>query len=117
MTMAQYPSSKANCSLDSDVKLVHKITRTGKHEHNDMTTTPTIHLNGTAKGDLLEPLCEAMHAIRKARIALAATAPNGRDYYPQGPDAITDALAEHWARLKKLNEVLKELEVLAEAVS
>jgi hypothetical protein len=82
-----------------------------------MATFPTIHLNGTAKSDLFNPLLQAIAAVRLARRAVADTAPNGRDYYPQGPGAITAALAEHSARLDKLTEVLKELEEIAEAVS
>ena len=74
---------------------------------------PTIHLNGTAKKDLVEALCNAVHAIHEAGKALAQTCPNGRDYYPQGPDAIYRAIEEHIERMSKLSIVAKELEAIA----
>lgn len=81
-----------------------------------MTAIPTIHLNGTSREDLTEALREAVHAIHKAGRKLAATCPNGRDYYPQGAAAITVALAEHEDRMRKLREVASELEHIAEYI-
>jgi hypothetical protein len=75
---------------------------------------PTIHLNGTSKDDLLEALMEANAAIRDAQKKLAETAPNGRDYYPQGPNVIYQAQDEHVARMNKLVEVERELSEIAE---
>ena len=74
---------------------------------------PTIHFNGTSKEALLEGYCEAINAIVEAGRKLAAAAPNGRDYYPQGPKAIQTALDEHDARANKLREVIIELEQIA----
>ncbi len=48
---------------------------------------PTIHLNGTSKANLIEPLCEASQSLDLAYEALKRTGPNGRDYYPQGQAA------------------------------
>lgn len=78
---------------------------------------PTIHLNGTSKDRLLEAIENAHAATLKAQEALAETAPNGRDYYPQGPDAIFKAQDEHKARMRKLVEVQMELEHIAEAIA
>jgi hypothetical protein len=78
---------------------------------------PTIHLNGTSEDALLEEVTSACQAIREAERALQNAAPNGRDYYPQGAGAIHSALEEHEARLKKLRDVRRELEELAEAIS
>jgi hypothetical protein len=77
---------------------------------------PTIHINGTSRERLLEALSDAGEALRKAREALAQTAPNGRDYYPQGLDALRAAEREHWARMEKLFQVQQELEYMAIAI-
>jgi hypothetical protein len=78
---------------------------------------PTIHMNGTSAQALLEGYCDAISAIQSALEALANTAPNGRDYYPQGPDACAQADAEHGARKQALMTVLNDLQVLAEHVA
>jgi hypothetical protein len=76
---------------------------------------PTIHMNGTAASDLLEGYIECGHALRQAIKDLENHgAPNGRDYYPQGPDAIQTAQREHAARIAKVAEVLHDIEALAE---
>jgi hypothetical protein len=76
-------------------------------------TKPTIHRNGTGKDELMESLLNAMEAINNAIKALNKTSPNGRDYYPQGDDAIRVAGQEHKARIKQLETINKELEELA----
>lgn len=78
---------------------------------------PTIHLNGTNARDLLEDQMKAMNAIREAIRLLAAAGPNGRDYYPQGAQAIQHALEEHDQRLLVLRNVLAEVEALAFHIS
>lgn len=80
-------------------------------------TIPTVHLNGTSKGDLLEAIEQAHDAVRAAQEKLAETAPNGRDYYPQGAYAFESAVREHSARMQKLVDVNTELQQLAEAVA
>jgi len=77
---------------------------------------PTIHLNGTGGDALLDQLLEAVGAVRTAEQRLSDAAPNGRDYYPQGPDALRVAQAEHIGRAERLAGVRKELEELAEQV-
>lgn len=81
-----------------------------------MLTLPTIHLNGTSKAELFETIFTALDAIAEARIALEATAPNGRDYYPQGDLAIRQAIAEHRTRLVLLETIYDELHAIAEHV-
>jgi hypothetical protein len=51
-----------------------------------------------------------------AEQALVQTAPNGRDYYPQGADALGKATDEHLARMQKVRDVIKELQEMAEHV-
>jgi hypothetical protein len=75
-------------------------------------TKPTIHMNGTHPRDLYDAYFEAAHALRTALEKVAASGPNGRDYYPQEPGAIHIAQDEQEARLAKLREVLSEIEEL-----
>jgi hypothetical protein len=77
---------------------------------------PTVHLNGTSKQTLLDDIEGAYAALDLAIRALANAAPNGRDYYLQGPTAIYTASAEHGARLQKMLDVKKDLEALAENI-
>lgn len=79
-------------------------------------SVPTIHLNGTSRERLFEPLIEALNALRTATEKVAATAPNGRDYYPQGEGAIDDALRQHRRRMQDLEAIQRELTEIAEAV-
>lgn len=77
---------------------------------------PTIHRNGTSGEDLLEQTCTAADAVKVAIRALENAGPNGRDYYPQGPDALQRAATEHRERIAKLAEVVAELEEMAERI-
>lgn len=77
---------------------------------------PTIHLNGTSADSLLEGWNEAYIEISEALRKLALVAPNGRDYYVQEPGALQVAQDEHFARMQKLQDVLKDLEALSENV-
>jgi hypothetical protein len=79
-------------------------------------TLPTIHTNGTGKAQLIEALCDAGAALRAAIAALADTAPNGRDYYPQGDGALRAALQAHESRVQRVGEVRREIAELAEAI-
>ena len=58
-----------------------------------MATFPTLHLNGTGKNDLRDGYADAYDAIDKAIEALANAELNGRDFYPQGPGAYSQALS------------------------
>jgi hypothetical protein len=79
--------------------------------------TPTIHLNGTSLRSLLDGYLEAIRSLRAAQEALAATCPNGRDYYPQGEAAIGEAMEEHRIRAAMLAKVAAELEEIAILIS
>ena len=79
-------------------------------------TIPTIHPNGTAKDDLLEGLKIAYRAVFDAKQALRNTAPNGRDYYPQGNDTLKKAQEEHYSRIDRLQSVAQELVDIAMAI-
>jgi len=75
-------------------------------------TLPTIHSNGTSQEALIDALCDASSAIDKAYAALKKTAPNGRDYYPQGAPAMDKAVAEHNNRMKRLDAIKAEIDEL-----
>lgn len=77
---------------------------------------PTIHLNGTSKERLIDGLCEVSEKIDIAYSMLKQMAPNGRDYYPQGPTALAEAEGEHHARLKKLEDVRKEIDAMVDVI-
>lgn len=77
---------------------------------------PTVHLNGSSPKRLFEAYAEAAGAIRRAMEAVSAAAPNGRDYYPQGPAAIGEAVQEHTTRVLALECVMRDMQMLAEHV-
>lgn len=75
---------------------------------------PTIHLNGTHVDDLIEQAEQAEVALNAAIVKFRAMAPNGRDYYPQGPDVINRAVADYSVNLARLNAILTETRELLE---
>ena len=70
---------------------------------------PVVHLNGTGRQALLRQLSEVGVAIAKAADKLREAAPNGRDYYPAGPEAMTAAVAQFERRLGVLRGLQDEL--------
>lgn len=78
---------------------------------------PTIHLNGSSPEYLLESARYALDSLRAAVLQVEGTAPNGRDYYPQGDGAIKTAVCEHASRIERLRSVIAELEELAEHIT
>lgn len=77
---------------------------------------PSIHLNGTSKESLTDALREAYQAIGDAYMVHRETAPNARDYYPQGPQAFQKAREAFEARCRKLVEVREELLAIFEGI-
>jgi hypothetical protein len=78
---------------------------------------PTVHSNGTSKGELLKQLEDAGRACRQAVRALSEAAPHGRDYYPQGPDAFRQARADHDKRVEAVSKVYEEVMAVYDGVS
>ncbi len=78
---------------------------------------PTIHLNGTTADELLAGYSEAKYQLSLARDAIAKTAPNGRDYYPQGPNAIVRAEIAHRGRVLTVENLMDELDAIMEAIA
>ena len=77
---------------------------------------PSIWLNGTSEEKLLEDLANARTAIKAAIEALCVTAPNSRDYYPQGTAAYEKARHAHILRLEALHKLNGELVEIAEGI-
>lgn len=77
---------------------------------------PSVHLNGTSREELQSQHCDAVRAGRAFMAALASAAPDGRDYYTQGRTAFTAAQVQHCERMAKVEQVIKELETIAEAL-
>lgn len=74
---------------------------------------PTVHLNGTSREQLLEPVREALEAARKLEAALQAAAPNGRDYYTQNAAALSTAVRQHEAYRGAAMMIRKDMAALA----
>jgi len=78
---------------------------------------PTIHRNGSSADSLLDAVTEASEALFQAMDKMEKTHPNGRDYYPQGPEAIKQAEREYQDRMRRVMAVRAELVNLAEAIA
>lgn len=74
---------------------------------------PTIHMNGTSKDELLNQLVAVVSALDAALAAINAAAPNGRDYYPQGPEAFREAQAAFEERVLAVRRVHTDFSNLA----
>ena len=57
-----------------------------------------------------------VHAPPRCLSRCKGTAPNGLDYYPQGPEAMERAEKEHHDRLRRIDQVKEELDSLAQAI-
>jgi hypothetical protein len=64
----------------------------------------------------MESLKNAKHALEQACNALSMLRPNARDYYPQGPRVIYDAINEHEERVCKVAEVKDEIDAMILAI-
>jgi hypothetical protein len=80
------------------------------------TTVPTVHLNGTSGEELLAQLNTAILQLIQARRAVVAAAPNGRDYYLQGDQALQLVMAQHERRCADLSRMLAEVEEMRDHV-
>jgi hypothetical protein len=71
-----------------------------------MTALPTIHINGTGAETLRAEYQALSEALQAAEDRLLAATCNGRDFYPQGPDAYYVARQERDGMLAKLREIM-----------
>tara|TARA_R110000868_G_scaffold68383_6_gene202070 strand:- start:339 stop:602 length:264 start_codon:yes stop_codon:yes gene_type:complete len=79
--------------------------------------TPIIHMNGTSGERLLEQQLKAIAALGAALVAMSDAYPNGRDYYTQGPQVVTGAMADHAARMDAVEAIREQYNQIAEAIS
>lgn len=79
---------------------------------------PCVHLNGTAKADLLSALYTSAAAVSAARKTLSDAWPHARDYYvlPNGTAAYQRARSEHASRVERLENIYSELLAIHEAI-
>jgi hypothetical protein len=96
--------------------LTQELTEKAERETRLTLEVPVIHNNGTAREDLVGGLCDARAAIHDAIKAVQQTAPNGRDYYPKGPEALERATKQHDKRIQTLADVATEVEKLADLI-
>lgn len=75
-----------------------------------MTTLPTIHLNGTSRQMLLDGYTEAYRKLIEFRDSFNSIEFNARDYYVQGPDAFTKAREERDAQRQRIADLMRYLE-------
>lgn len=75
---------------------------------------PSVHRNGTSLEALQDSAREAFDAVQGAISAYRVTAPNGRDFYQLGPDAITRATKLYERNLGELERIASELMALQE---
>jgi hypothetical protein len=74
---------------------------------------PTVHINGTNCNELVRQQLAVVNAGRQLLAALREATPNGRDYYPQGPQALGEAQEQHAARLAFINDLVEQCQDVA----
>lgn len=77
---------------------------------------PLIHPNGTRKVTLITDLELVYAALNEVRKKMKEAAPNGRDYYPLGADAINRATDQHLDRMRRIDAVQDEIQALITAI-
>jgi hypothetical protein len=71
---------------------------------------PTIHSNGTSAKVLEENNMKVYEALNAVLDVIREAAPNGRDYYPQGPNAINTAMEEFSEHAQAIHKALEYFE-------
>lgn len=71
---------------------------------------PSVHMNGDTREELERINRAAYDATSKLIDALMAAAPNGRNMYPQGAEAMGKASAQHYSRVHRAEGIKAELE-------
>jgi len=62
-----------------------------KTETETELVLPIVHLNGTSKEQLIDDRYEFLDSLLQAGEKIGKIAPNGRDYYPGGPELLEQA--------------------------
>jgi len=77
---------------------------------------PVVHMNGTAKSDLIEQQSEVYLQLSNVLDAMRAAAPNGRDYYPV-PGLMEKAIAQHMRRMGVITGLMDEIQQQVEMIN
>jgi len=77
---------------------------------------PVVHMNGTAKSDLIEQQSEVYLQLSNVLDAMRAAAPNGRDYYP-APGLMEKAIAQHMRRMGVITGLMDEIQQQIEMIN
>lgn len=79
---------------------------------------PTVHLNGTSRGELHDQWLGVLRELRSVREFLVAARPHGRDYYPQDTPQTGStynlAADEHVLRLEAVDKLIKDAYIMLE---
>ena len=74
------------------------------------TPLPTVHMNGTSHKMLTQDYEDAYFAFKTFIKAFGHIEFNARDYYPQGPDAWTEAVEARMEINQKIQSIVKYVE-------
>ena len=74
------------------------------------TPLPTVHLGGTSHKKLTQDYEDAYFALKTFIKAFGHIEFNARDYYPQGPDAWTEAVEARMEINQKIQGIVKYVE-------
>jgi hypothetical protein len=70
---------------------------------------PTVHLNGTSRDSLVKQRVNIIDALLDVENAISQAWPHGRDFYPQGPDALSAAQRVWHARANIVSDLRDEI--------
>ena len=70
---------------------------------------PTVHLNGASRESLVQQRTDVADALRDVEKAIGQAWPHGRDYYTQGPDALSAAQQAWRERVTVVAEMREEI--------
>jgi hypothetical protein len=79
-------------------------------------TLPTVHLNGTSRDELVRQQKAVIGQAWALREALHDAMPNGRDFYPHGPDVINEAVQKHREKLIWCENLITECNKAIESI-
>jgi|GEM_PF-2027268 len=79
--------------------------------------TPIININGTSGLELLSQTRSIMSALSETKMAIRNAMPNGRDFYTQGSDVLTNARTAFYERLETIEDMRKDFEALAISIN
>lgn len=81
-----------------------------------MVTIPTVHMNGDTREELIRVNMRVYEKAGDLLTALYQSGPNGRNFYPQGVEAIIHAAEEHRDRIEAVQRIKAEMEEIVHAL-